>query len=177
MANPTFRSSLEAHPDYVNAIGMITIEVGNMELALDQLLARMLGVGPDISAALYFTPKGAMARVEMMLNVANIAYAKDAYSLSQVKNLLLRARTVMGKRHSIIHDTWSLTEDGSSVQRASNPTKKGSTTPTPLKALTALIDDARRVVTEAMTLTMTLPVAKLPPYPGIHVGPTPPGSR
>lgn len=176
-ASPGFKSILEDHPEHLKAIGLVTVEVNNMEMALAQLLAKILGVGPDIAGAIYFTPRGQIPRVEMMMNVVQIAFAKDQYNLSQIKSALLRAKTVMGKRHKIIHDSWGTTEDGN-ILRTSYPMKQGTenSTLTPLKTLNALVDDTRKLITDLTVLVFALPHAKLPPYPGIHVGPTPPGS-
>src|SRR5713101_7102693 len=142
MKPPQMTSILENHPDHVMAIGMITIEVGNMELAMGQLLARVLGLGPDIAQAIYFTPRDAIARLDMMINVAKFALAKDKLNLSNVTNLLLRAKTVMGKRHNIIHDNWAQSSDGAAVMRMTMPLKEGAqnSKPVQLKTLTDLID-------------------------------------
>lgn len=175
---PRMISVLENHPEHVRAIGMITIEVGNMELALCQLLGRTLGLGPDIAQAIYFTPRGAIARLDMMINVAKFALANDKLNLRHITNLLLRAKTIVGKRHNIIHDNWVQSPDGTSVMQMTMPWKEGVQNPKPvkLKTLIDLIDDIRRITTEALELVRTIPPAKLPPYPEIHVGPIPPGS-
>lgn len=99
------------------------------------------------------------------------------YSVPDFLSAIGIAKTVMGKRHNIIHDNWALSEDGSSIMRMSMPLKDGTknSTPVALNTLTTLIEDGRKISAEALALAMTIPPAKLAPYPGIHVGPKPPG--
>jgi hypothetical protein len=53
-----WQSVLEGrHARYVRAIGMVSIENGNMEVLWSRLLAVMLNVPDDIAEAIYFAPK------------------------------------------------------------------------------------------------------------------------
>jgi hypothetical protein len=59
----TSHSVLELLPEYVRAIGMISIENANMEFALAGLFASVIQVPLSTGRAIYLTPKSAMARL------------------------------------------------------------------------------------------------------------------
>lgn len=59
---PALRPVMERFPEYVQAVGMITIQLGDLETRLGDLLAVLLGIDTDVGHAIYFTPKSGVAR-------------------------------------------------------------------------------------------------------------------
>jgi hypothetical protein len=71
----SFRSSLDAHPDQGHAIGMISIESGNLDIMFGHLLSEVLEQPEQIGHAIYLTPRSAMARIEIFRNVAKYDFS------------------------------------------------------------------------------------------------------
>ncbi len=111
-----FQSTLERHPKHVHAIGMIAIEMGNLDPMLGELLGALLHVDRDMGRIIYQTPRAAMGRIDLLGNVAERAI-KDP----RVTGVIKRAKSVTQKRHEMIHDIWGLDETTSAPRDASNP--------------------------------------------------------
>ena len=105
-----YRSPLEKHPKFVHAIGMITIENASLESMLAELLGATLGIHLEIGRALFFTPKAAIARVDLIENVASASLANHPDVLTKVRAITKRSKAVMGKRHKLIHSIWGVDE-------------------------------------------------------------------
>ena len=60
-----WKSDLEHYPEHVREIGMISIENGNLELALADLLAATLMLPRSVAHAIYFTPRAASLRIDI----------------------------------------------------------------------------------------------------------------
>jgi hypothetical protein len=124
----TWQSVLEKHPEHVRAIGMISIEQANLDIMLSELLAVILDVPPHLGQAVFLTPQSAMARIQILENVAKIAFptykpddvADDLVAVTKATNasreqdrrrvetIVKKAKSIVGKRHEIIHDVWGL---------------------------------------------------------------------
>ena len=61
-----WQSSLEQYPEHVRAIGMISIENANLEMSLADLLGAVLTIPKRLAHAIYFTPRAASLRVEIL---------------------------------------------------------------------------------------------------------------
>ncbi len=55
MAQELPHSTLENHPDHVKAIGMITIEMSNLDMSLGEMLGGLLTVPPTVGRTIYQT--------------------------------------------------------------------------------------------------------------------------
>lgn len=86
---------------------MITIENSSLEVLFGDLLGVILGVKPDIGIALYFSPKAAIARLDLITNILPLIYQDGDPIRSRIEKLLSRSHAVMGKRHEIIHALWA----------------------------------------------------------------------
>src|SRR4051812_10516959 len=89
-------SPLEAHPRYVRAIGMVSIENASLESLLGELLGILLGIFPRIGHTLYFTPQAVIARLSLIENVMGEALARDEALLARVATVVRRSRAAMG---------------------------------------------------------------------------------
>jgi hypothetical protein len=119
-------SRLEKHPEFVRAIGMISIENANIEAQMARLFSRILFIPLHVGFAIYLTPKSATARIEIFQKAIKAALRptgpeehqkklKDA--LDKANRLANRVKTVTGKRHQIIHDVWGVDETGDVVRK------------------------------------------------------------
>lgn len=144
----SYRSPLENHPKYVHAIGMISIENASLESMLGELLGALLGIHLSIGHTLYFTPRAAIPRLELLSNVAAQSIGRHPKLLARVRAIIKRSKAAMGKRHDIIHSLWAETEYGEAtgVARISFPEWGGGDVP--LTVLNELIRDFRILVEE-----------------------------
>ncbi|MGI8567778.1 MAG: hypothetical protein ACR2KT_01150 [Methylocella sp.] len=117
----TWKSKLEANSKYVHAIGMITIEMANVEMFLGRLLSEVLEVAPNIGQAIYWAPKSACARIKILKSAAKQKFKPiplddslnielhqkaTATTLKVIKKLLDRSTSCIGRRNDIIHGVW-----------------------------------------------------------------------
>jgi hypothetical protein len=160
-----FQSVLERHPEHVKAIGMISIEVANLEVALGELLAALLHVIPEIGHTIYLTPQSNMARISMIANVAADSFVKDSKAAKTFAELFERVRTIMGKRHEIMHNAWGIDMDDQNViVRRSLPFKQSNPAkPVHLNELSTLLKQIREVHLEVRTHTKII-FREWPPY-------------
>lgn len=105
------KSTLESFPAYVQAIGMISVEMGNLELCLGELLAALLMIQTFLGQAVYLTPRAAIGRIEVLDNVIRITMNDGSAGRKVLESLTRRAKTVIGKRHSHIHYAWGTSKD------------------------------------------------------------------
>jgi len=152
---PYHKSTLSDHPEYAQAIGLITVEMVNMETYLGDLLGSLLHISRQMGRIVYLTPKSAFTRLEILENVSTATLAKDTQARKDVDRLLGRAKSVMGKRHCLIHESWGVNEiNTNEVMRASLPHSKSKpATPVKLEDLKSLIIDIRNVMHDAVEIT------------------------
>jgi hypothetical protein len=162
-----FQSALVDHPDYVNAIGMISIENGNLEMALADLLGVTLHIRVDIARAVYFTPRAAFLRIDILDAAAQSAlrpkrggdrfYENEpakAAALKAISEVVSKARSVVGRRHAVIHDAWGLSDETGKVQRYTLPVQEEAGRTEDISTLRSLIRDFRDVITQAKSLAI-----------------------
>jgi hypothetical protein len=162
------QSTLEKHPDYVQAIGMISIENANLEIALAELFARVLLIGIDVGEAIYLTPRSAFARLDTLKVTVEATLrprkrggqneTRKAETLGRSLDIHDRAKKVIGRRHEVIHNTWGIVvDDPSQVARTSLPRiKRGKGVPAPSSDLNNLIRDMRALVSDTKALNRHL---------------------
>jgi hypothetical protein len=142
------QSTLERHPEHVKAIGMISVELANIELHIATLLACLLDRHPRIGHAIYFAPRGAAARLDIVQAVADELKVDHPKLMKQTTSLLKRARTVMNKRHGYIHDVWGIIDESNIVLRGSLPLHKKEGVIVPLAELKTVISDLRSLISD-----------------------------
>lgn len=156
-----WRSTLDDYPAHVRAIGMISIENANLELAMARLFSQVALISLRVARAVYLTPKSAIARLEIIQSAAKASFRPNgddshkkqlSSALNKVNRIAERAKTIAGKRHSIIHDVWSVDDDTGEVQR-SPVTNVIMEENMPLATLERLIDDLRRLISDVHDLS------------------------
>lgn len=159
--------NLSTFPEYVEDIGMISLETVDLELRLATLFARMLAIPVGVGQAIVLSPKAEQARIDIIRNAANarLASAPSANptnallrrkrdALGKVDDILNRAQGLMSKRHRIIHDDWNVSSkektvtrrivDGAIAKRKRIPIGK-TELENHIRSLRVLIDDIHRL--------------------------------
>jgi hypothetical protein len=162
-----WESSLEERPDFVHAIGMISIEHGNLELSLADLLARTIGLSKKVAHAIYFTPRAGVLRVEILQSAAQMKFApgsKDAdhplekqkaAALQKIERLTKRAIAVMQRRNQVMHDAWGISRNGKEepvLRGSGRDILRDDSREVPIQELKDIIRDLRRVITDVDNL-------------------------
>jgi hypothetical protein len=124
------KHELAKHPDYVAAIGIIALEVVDLELELAVLLARTLMVTPKVGEAIYMSPKADRARLDILEHVAQTVFAtkstgrpttrlgKQKYDAREkVLAIVKRCRASIESRHRVIHDDWYISGETQEIKR------------------------------------------------------------
>src|SRR5258708_30723570 len=111
------KSSLEQYPEHIIAIGMITIEIGNLEVELGGLLGALLHIQQEIGEIVYLTPRAAIARVAVIENVVNATLTEGTDVYKAIAHIVERAKTVIGKRHGLVHELWGVHATSKQVHR------------------------------------------------------------
>jgi hypothetical protein len=148
---PDLGSPLRYYPDYVLQIGLITIEITNLEVMLGDLLGALLDFDDDASHGIYFTPRAAIARMDVLVNVAESPRFDEHPNLrTSVVKIAHRAKALMGQRHDIIHAHGVASDDGKMVGRLRPPFSSDLRREIiALRVLKKLVADIRALIKEA----------------------------
>jgi hypothetical protein len=161
--------NLEDYPDYIQAIGMVSLEAVAMELRLALLLARALMLPLRTAQAIYLTPKAEQARIDIFRNAPHAAFSvppsrqkgdlwkQKERALRDIEAIIGRAEKLIRHRHRIIHDERNYSDKEQSVTRKlidGVPGRKGK--PASKKELDDLIYEMRRVIDDAYDLSERL---------------------
>jgi hypothetical protein len=149
-------SPLERFPDHVRAIGMITIEMCNLEASLCHLLGAILAIEEPLAGALFFSPKTTRGRIEMLENVLDELASGPPLKVAGV--LVKRANKILNKRNDVVHEIWGVSKDRTEVFRITPPYKKPRAVP--LVELTQIINSLRRLADEVEALSSTIRVVQ-----------------
>lgn len=114
-----FFSAMESFPEHVHTIGMISIELANLELEMSRLLCHLLGTGKKQAHIIYFTPQSSRARIEIVWNIAKTVHKHDKTRLPLIEKIVDKSNSIIGRRNLALHSAWSTSEEG--VFRATLP--------------------------------------------------------
>ncbi len=148
---PPYQSFLERHPEHVKAIGMIAVEMANLELLLSRLLGALLDINQATAEAIYYSPQATGPRLAIVENVVGELLKGAPQALKDLQKILGRARGYQGKRNTHIHNLWGLHHETGEVASSSPP--KGKPKPVPIKELNDLVRRLRELATEVHEIT------------------------
>lgn len=129
---PTTHMLAKQHSEHVKAIGMIALETVDLELALADLFSRMLQINRKTATAIYMTPKGDQARLDILSNAAHAAFdltkreqekplgvlpKQKKAALKKVLEIVKRAHNAINNRHRMMHDDWQPGDDDKTAKR------------------------------------------------------------
>ena len=122
-----WHSMLSDKPEYVHALGMISIEHNNVELFLGDLLSLILKVDNVVGRAIYWKPQSASLRIGIVeavaeqmfrqrypgseLDIENKIDADSATMLKKVKGIISKTRSLTNQRNDRIHTMWGTSGD------------------------------------------------------------------
>jgi hypothetical protein len=122
--------NLSLHLDYVQAIGMVSIETVDLELRLADLFARTIGVSLRVGQSIFLSPKAEQIRIDIFRNAAHAEFAtapranpnhtlikQKRQALAKIDKLLNRSLDLIRVRHRIIHDDWNISDKEKVVTR------------------------------------------------------------
>jgi hypothetical protein len=160
---PPTRSVLEQHPKHVQTIGMVNIEVANLEINLGELLAALLHIDPYFGRVIYLTPHSFHGRLAILKNIVEDHIDDSTEGRAHLDDLIKRAAKILGKRHEYIHNTW-----GTSPQNPQNVVRQEITQRkraklVPIKELEELVEDIREL-SDNVAKTTKDAFAAWPPY-------------
>jgi hypothetical protein len=151
-SKPPYRSPLEKHSKHVRAIGMITVENSSLEALLADLLAVVIGVHPDLGVALFYSPKSAIARLDLITNALAVVYHDGDPVRVKIESIIGRSRAVMGRRHDIIHSLWAINEVSGEPRVAKISFPKWSGGPVSIQELYDVIKTYRSIIDDVIRL-------------------------
>jgi hypothetical protein len=159
-------STLVMRPDHVQALGMISIELGHLEGMLGCLLGALLHISPDIGRLVYLAPRAALGRIAILEHVLDVTLSEGSEKRRAIESSLGKAKAIMGKRHEFVHGRWGLSDlsEKAEVYWHSVPFEpKRPPRPVPLTELTQLVDNIRSTA-ENITAIIEALYAEWPPY-------------
>ena len=141
------KSPLEKHPAHVQAIGMLSIEIGVVELMLGRLLGSLLGLIDDLGEIIYMTPKSYTGRLDILENVAKRCLQPNSEGLSRIQSLVKRTKRRIQYRNDTTHSGWGVqVSDHNIVTRRPFPFTQDS------KAEPVLVSDLEAEITKIRQL-------------------------
>ena len=162
-----WESSLVDYPEHLQAIGMVSVEISNLELMLATLFADVCDLREKIAHAIYFAPRATALRVEILRVAADVALRQahpnpdpsDAEKQltermdghrRKVLAICRRSLSVIQKRHDVMHAVWLVDRKTSEVFRGSiQAAADRNQAPVPLHELTDLVRAIRAVIDDA----------------------------
>jgi hypothetical protein len=153
---PPHQTILERFPDHAKAIGIISVEMANLDIFLGEMLSGVLRVAPKVGRTIYLTPRQAFGRLEILKRTANLVLVKDSAGLAHVNSLLKRARALLDKRHEFVHDAWGMRPETGQVHRMKLPDLESRPDPVDLKMLNRMIGDIRALGDDVRQATVEL---------------------
>lgn len=176
------RHQLSRFPDHVKAIGLMSLETVDLELELAVLFSRMLFINSAVGEAIYMTPRGDRARLDILRNAAKQLFAlrknekphsesgkRKRSTLSKIESIIGRAQDCIDKRHRAMHDDWYISSETKEIKRIPVDGVIGRVAkPIPIeqlnddvRALRVLIDDVTALAKEFQKQPPTLTSMKL----------------
>ena len=157
--------ALASRPDYVELIGMVALEVVDLEIRLANLFGHVVGVSQRIAQAIYFSPKAEQARMDVIRNATNAAFATSPLergsvarqkreALAKVEDILERSEKLIRKRHRVIHDEWNISDKEKIVtRRLVGGELKRPRVPVDKKELSEMIEQLRELIDSVYALS------------------------
>ncbi len=162
--SPPYQSPLEGYPDHVAAIGMISVEMANLDFMLGGLLGALLHIDMEIARTIYLTPRVAIGRIEILEHVIKASVQSNTEMFKEVDGIRKRARSLIDKRHRMIHDYWCVDVETGAPSLLTLPKRsEEGGRPVPLPELKSMIRDIRRLATDAIDLMRAF-YKSWPPY-------------
>jgi hypothetical protein len=141
--NAPYVSLLETHaPQYLSAIGTLSVEIVHMEVALASLLGAMTRLPPNVAQTIYFAPQSTGLRIAIVKASAKECLRAYPHHLGPAKRCCEDASRLSNKRNEIIHQAWGLNADGD-ISSSALPISEASTKHIPLSQIEDVVHRLR----------------------------------
>jgi hypothetical protein len=100
MSPPPFQSGMERSPDHVKAIGMISIEVANLDIHLGFLFAAILRINHLVGKEIFLTPKSSFGRLELLETAIKGVIEDKSEGRKHLESIHRRAKNIINKTES-----------------------------------------------------------------------------
>lgn len=152
------RSTLDQHPEHLQALGMLSIEIANLEIMLAELLAGFLHIARYVGHVVYLTPQTAIGRLKILENVIEDSVEDKTETKKRLDKIISKARFLILKRHEYIHGAWGISTDNKKfVVRRDIPFRSNKKpTVVPLKEITDFIHNIRELTEIVKSETNTV---------------------
>lgn len=152
------KSPLVDKPEYLQAIGLVTVEINMMEFLLAAVFGVTIKVSPEIGRAIYYAPKAASARLDILADAARAAITDNPRLLASLESLAKRAKSIFNDRHGVAHDRWMVPLGATTVHRGSGASLDQRTVE--LTELEVLVKRARALSGRCLILLARLTVGR-----------------
>lgn len=154
-----WKSTLDNQPEHLRLIGLISVEMSNLEIWLADVFCDVCAGKPTIMQAVYFAPRAAMLRVDMLIDAAKAAMALKEEEFREIDLLRAvalgsRAKRLLEKRNKIMHGAWSVVPETKEVhlERAQGSKRREESKPFTTEELRGLVRDIRLLIGDVMLL-------------------------
>jgi hypothetical protein len=154
VSNPPYHTVLEKFPDHAKAIGIASIEIANLDIFLGYLFAAILRVPFAAGSAVFLSPNGATARLDMLKAAIDEMIQDGSNGKKMLLSIQKRARKVVTDRDAMIHNSWGTNAAGEVATRDIRAHKP--MTPVPLEQLEKSILDIRLLIGDVQAQTAKL---------------------
>ena len=154
MALPPYQTVLERFPDHAKAIGIMSVEIANLDIFLSELFSAVLRVPIMAGSAVFLAPNSATARLDMLAAAINEMLVDGTVGKKMLMSFHKRARELITERDALIHNSWGTNAAGEVGRRGIRdltPMK-----PVPLKQLERAITDIRLLIGDVRDQTVKL---------------------
>jgi hypothetical protein len=151
-----YRHQLSEKPEYLQAMGLVSVEINGLEIAFAEMLAGILMIGSQAARAIYFAPNSNFVRLSI-LEGANLALADNVMLQAKVAFVISKAKGITTRRHEMIHHQWSVDPETNEVHRQHiRRDVDFSAKPIQLEVLTDISRDIKALLDETLVIVVKL---------------------
>jgi hypothetical protein len=154
---------LSLRPEYLQAIGLVSVEINSLEGTLADLLHYILEVSRPTANAMYFAPRAMAVRLAI-LEAANMELHTHPTLQKRVGSVIGRAKGIMTRRNEMLHDMWALDQNTDIVSKGPPKKRDKPREPVPLMVLKTLSRDMRNLMLQTIMLECEIAMAKGMPF-------------
>lgn len=141
MKEPKRKTLLHDKPEYLVAIGTLSVEIVNLEILLADFLVTLLKIPDTLAHEIYFTPRSHIGRMDILEHVATVALNDEKFKEhhDRILSLVKRAKGAANMRNLVVHSVWGLSDTKDFVTKRSLPLTRPSAVnnvPAPLSEIT-----------------------------------------
>ena len=168
-------SALERHPAYPKALGILSAEIGVLEMLLGELLGAILGIETHVGQVIYNSPQSYSGRLDILGNVISVILNEKAEGTKKLNGFIKRTRKRIQYRNTAMHSVWGIQEsDPNIVSRRDVPLLLGKPAIlVPIREIEAEIEKLRILIDEVEFEIPRVIVQRKQFFASLHKSPAP----